>query len=194
MDKLEFIKDAINDTQSTIRAIDAKAGVLLTFLLLPIGVLGKVLYHYVNVYDTYNQMWRIALFLSPVIWALAIFSLVNAITAIDNPIKHIKKEDESNKSKPTGVFFSGGLFDLNFWDIFFNRGEHSVTSNRTISEQLALYPKDDSSEMQLELSCEHLKLVYIREMKFKRFNAALNLTKILFIIGSAIYIRSKFSF
>lgn len=183
--KTDFILAAVSDAQATIRSIDTKIGVLLAGLLLPFSSMGKIWNHLVNIASGSCPLISILIgiaFFS--LWTLTITSLIRAISAIDNPSKHIISSNEFK-----GVFYGGGYYQLGFIDAFFNRS--LIKADRDVTTQLTNYPATQGS-IDEELAFEHLKLIYIRDIKVHRLNCALEMASIWFILGVAIYVFSKF--
>ncbi|MDD5052501.1 MAG: hypothetical protein PHO27_07205 [Sulfuricurvum sp.] len=184
MEKIDFISVAINDTQSTIRAIDVKIGALLTGMLLPIASLGKIWGHLNHLSLAINQVIAIIagiLFFS--LWILAVLLLVRAISAIDSPTNHII---DSNQYK--GSFFGAYLYRFGWRDLILNRTKNKAI--KKVSQFLCDYP-DSADSIALELTFEHMKLIYIRDMKLFRLNIALKIGFAWLSLGIGIYIFSK---
>jgi hypothetical protein len=165
-DKISFITNAITDTQATIRAIDTKLGAITALSLLPFSVVGKI-WANIGQISTNTSPWlgcSLGL-LFFVVWFTSLFILIKTISAIDDPKIHIK---DVNQAK--GTFYSGGLFKFGYKDYFLCSS--SIESDRSVEEQLASYPNTEA-EIAKELSFEHLKLVYIRDIKSHRLRGAL---------------------
>ncbi len=185
-DKTEFILNAANDTQGTIRAIDVKVGALLTGLLIPITFLGRIWNHLIHLSETTSPVIAMTIgstFL--IMWLLAVLMLVRTLSAIDNPASHIHKPDDC-----IGSFYGGGLFTLGPLDTIFNR--KSIRSTKSLQEFLGEYPAS-TQEINRELAFEHLKLIYIRDIKLHRFKFALRLATIWLLLGLGAYLLSKYS-
>lgn len=183
--KIEFIEAAISDTQATIRATDVKVGVLLAGMLLPISSLGKIWNHFVHL-SSLSAPW-IAIIIGVIfflMWIIAIVSLVRTISAIDNPSAHIINSGDFN-----GSFYGGGLYRFNLPDAILNRA--IIKANKDVLKFSNEYPENENSII-LELTFEHMKLIYIREIKLYRLNIALITSSAWFIIGITVYAISKF--
>jgi hypothetical protein len=185
MDKINFLYAAIADTQATIRAIDVKVGAILVAILLPVQNFSRIFSHLNAIALPPSPMWSQALaVLFIVVWLAALIVLVKALAAIDNPAKHIV-----NSNSATGVFFAGGLYPLGILDAFFNR---SVIRASKKSDAFAGQLPSTLDEVVNELTFEHMKLVYIREIKLKRLYWGLRLSEIWLGLGIAIYLYSKY--
>jgi hypothetical protein len=182
--KSDFILSAIHDAQSTIKSIDVKVAVLLTGMLVPISSLGKVWNHLINISSLTSNFVAIligVLFL--LLWLTAIFSLVTTLSAIDNPANHVVNSSEYN-----GVYYGGGLYQFGWLDVLLNRAV--IKANKDVTSFSQTYP-DNESDIVSELSFEHMKLIYIRELKLHRFKSSLKIAFVWLIIGITIYIYSK---
>lgn len=179
--KIHFIAAAIQDCQATIRATDVKVGALLAGLLLPFSQISHIWNYLEKLAVLINtQVFTIVFFF---VWFVAIFSLVRTISAIDNPASHIVNE---NMCK--GTFYGAKLYKLCFLDSFFNR--NVVKANKDIISFTSIYPSLED-DIELELSFEHMKLIYIREIKLYRLKFALRLSVIWFVLGVCAFIYCK---
>jgi len=182
--KINFITNAISDTQSTIRAIDTKLGAIIAGSLLPFSVLGRIWAHIGEISKTISPYFGCTLgFLFFLIWITSIFLLIKTLSAIDNPSEHIKSNDH-----PKGKFYSGGMFKLGTRDYYFYNS--SIKSTETVKEQALNYPNEENEVIE-ELAFEHLKLIYIRDIKLHRLRGSLILCSIWFFLGVVILGFSK---
>lgn len=182
--KIDFIAAAINDTQSTIRATDVKVGVLLTGVLLPLSSLGSIWPNFVtlsSVFDPWVGLVTGLIFFF--LWLIVVITLVKTISAIDNPSAHIVN---SNDFK--GSFYGGGLYQFSFIDSLINRS--IIKANKDVLRIESEYP-DSKDAITTELSYEHMKLIYIREIKLFRLNFALKTSLLWLLTGISVYIVSK---
>lgn len=185
INKINFIYNTILDTQATIKAIDVKLGALIAGLLLPLSFLGRIWAHINNVSSSVSPFLGCTLGLVYfIVWFISIFLLIKTLSAIDNPTFHIKNDCQAN-----GVFYSGGLYSLKVHDLFGKR--KTLKSNINITDFISNYPENDSDIVK-ELSFEHMKLIYIRDIKLYRLKAALISIFIWVFIGFSIFIISKF--
>jgi hypothetical protein len=172
---------AIQDCQATIRATDVKVGALLAGLFLPFSQISQI-WKYLEQLSTLidcNAVTYIFFFL----WFLAICSLVRTISAIDNPANHIV-----NESTCKGTFYGGGLYRFGFLDSLLNR--EIIKADKDIANFAATYP-DTPDDIELELSFEHMKLIYIREIKMHRLDFSLKITTLWFIFGICAFLYLK---
>ncbi len=182
--KSDFILSSIQDAQATIRSIDVKVAALLTGLLVPISSLGKIWNHLVHISSLTSNILAVligVIFL--LFWLAAIVSLVRTLSAIDNPADHI-----INSSNYKGIFYGGGLFQFGWLDVLLNRSV--IKANKDVVTFSQAYP-DNEEEIISELSFEHMKLIYIREIKLHRFKSSLKIAFIWLILGMSIYLYSK---
>lgn len=182
----EFIKEAILDTQTTIRALDTKIGALLAALLIPFPFLGRIWSHVTYICTLEPKLLGQILFFSFFIaWALAILSLARGLSAIDNPAKHI-----INSNKQKGIFYGGGLFEFGIIDSVLNR--RIIKSSKDVKSHLAELPSSQE-EINEELAFEQMKLIYIRDIKIYRLKAGSNLAYLWLSLSASIFLISKFS-
>lgn len=114
-------------------------------------------------------------------WLVIVFILLAALSAIDNPSKHIA--DYSNQK---GLYFSGGLFKFNLWNLLFRTKNFSTKTVQDYKNEI----DDPILDISQELSYEHLKLIYIRDLKIFRLRYATGLIFILILIGSISFISA----
>lgn len=157
--KVLFMLAAVSDIQATIRAIDVKAGALLTALLLPLASLGKIWSHLTAISASFHDVVGIIFgFLFFLLWLCVLFILVKIISPLDNPSCHV-----TNTNSCTGIFYSGHLYGkvFSFADYFFNG--RNICASRSTSEFLEELPLSDDLLIK-ELAFEQMKLVYIRPL------------------------------
>ena len=163
--KADYLYASINDTQSTIRSIDVKAGFLFVLLFLPSSVIDKLpsVFPLPATLPCVIVAWIVA---AAVLWTLAIVALFRCVVAIDNPASHVQNPNAK------GSFYGGDLFALPLWHAFTTL---PVLSARDVDGEIALLPNDDQA-IERELVFEKMKLTYIRTAKIQRFAFAAWLT------------------
>lgn len=180
-ERSSYIIAAINDAQSTIRATDVKVGALLAGLLLPLNYLDDIWDYALSDYTPYWLGITVFVFIS--LWAIAVFVLVKTISAVDNPSNHISGSDIC-----IGSYYGGGMYNFKYLDALINRT--SSSSKKNLMDFSSEYP-NDHNEIHLELSFEHMKLIYIRDIKLYRLNIAIKVSILFVWTGIMIYIYSK---
>lgn len=182
--RTDFVYAAIQDTQATIRAIDVKVGILLVGLLAPFSNLGRIVAHTSHLVSTTDFIIGYGLSITFfALWALALTSLVMSVSAIDNPAAHI-----ASSSKFKGAFYGGGLYRLSIIDALLNRD--TVKAEMDFASFSKAIPTSDN-ETEEELIFEHMKLIYIREIKLVRLKFSYRFAICWFIFGLIIYGASK---
>ncbi len=161
----DFILSAIQDAQSTIRAIDIKMGFLFVVIFYPVLSLQKVM-ESVQKLVKGNDIYLITSILILLLWILSFYTLFKSITSISNPNNTIKG------NAPDSKYHNGGLYDFCFLDNFFN---YPIKTNVDFYEHVHNYPKDEPS-LNAQLIFEQMKLSYIRDIKIKRSSLCLKLT------------------
>ena len=182
--KITFIYTAINDCQSTIRAIYVKLGALLAGMLLPVASLDKIW----SVLDAFykqndNLFGKLTLILFFFLWFISVVILIRTFAAIDNPSRHISQSNDS-----IGSFFGGGQFQFAKRDVFFNR--QSVKSKYSVPVMICSYPESIVNLIN-ELTFEHLKLIYIRDIKLHRLKSGVLAAFLWSMLGISIYSATK---
>ncbi|MCG6038989.1 hypothetical protein MER72_16655 [Acinetobacter baumannii] len=172
MDKSSFLQSAIQDTQQNIRAVDFKIGALLAGCIVPFPQI-RTIYEFLN---SNGLWWQQGLaWLIFAIWLIAVLILLAALSAIDNPSKHI-----NDGYAQKGIYYGGGTFRFNLINGFFRT---DIRANQTVldySNDL----DDPNFPFTKELVFEHLKLIYIRDLKLYRLKFAVSLIACLIITGS----------
>lgn len=178
MNNLDFIHSAIQDTQQNIRAVDFKIGALLAGCIVPFPQIREIFK-----FLTVNEFWwqhAIAAIIF-VTWLVTVLILLSALSAIDNPSKHIT--DNANQK---GLYFGGGLFKFNLFNIFWRTKNFAIKSVQDYKNEI----EDTSLDISKELAYEHLKLIYIRDLKIFRLRHAIVLIFVLILIGSISFLSA----
>lgn len=182
--KITFLYAAIADAQGTIRATDPKIAALMVILSIPLTKLGSIYRDCHDLIRNENACVSYMAFLLTIIfgflWVLSYWSALRALNPVDNPTDHI------DGSKPTGVFYSGGLFQPGFWAASF---KCFTRSKQQIQHQLDQIP-NSSEDLVKELTFEHMKLVYIRTIKMKRLGYAFDFGRAWILIGGILWLAS----
>ena len=172
MDKSTFIQSAIQDTQQNIRAIDFKIGALLAGCIVPFPQI-RAIYDFLNL----NTIWyqQALAWLIFIIWLMAVLILLAALSAIDNPSKHI-----NDGYIQKGYYYGGGVFQFNLINGFVRTDIRASRTIQSYEDEL----NDQNFPFLRELIFEHLKLIYIRDLKLYRLKFSVTLIACLIIIGS----------
>ena len=183
--KIEFIYDSIHDIQSTIRAVDTKVATLLIVISIPLTNIGKIVNHLENLlFKGYRIFGWILVVVFVLSWILSLVAAVRAITAIDDPLKHI-----NNSSRFKGAYYGGKLYKMGFIDVFLNRD--ILKASKDVDGHYVDFPEQDI-DIAKELIFEQMKLAYIRDIKICRFNFSIQATYLWFSFGLIIYFCSRF--
>lgn len=182
MNKASYILAAINDSQAIIRATDTKAAALLAALIIPISSIDKIFSYFVKLSSCSLTLFLGSLF--TLFWLLAFYTVIKAISSIDNPSQHINDSDSAK-----GSFHLGGLFKLGERDLFTN--SNKLTSTKNLNIVMDDYPSDIVSIVK-ELSFEHMKLVYIREIKTHRLLASIKFSILALLVGLFVFLVVTF--
>lgn len=154
--RADFFLNAIQDTQETIRALDQKANSLLVLIALPLPVAAWLLTEVSKTYISHGSVpgWSALGFMcaAAATWTGSIVCLIRAILPRSNPSASVPIHDGAS-----GLWYSGDLFRKR--GLFANR-----VSCRSVQEQLNKCP-DSDEKLATELAFEHMKVVFIREVK-----------------------------
>ena len=171
MNSFDFLQSAIEDTQQNIRAIDFKIGALLAGCIVPFPQI-RTIYEFLISNDLWYQQALAWLIFS--IWLVAVLILLAALSAFGNPSKHI-----NDGYAQKGYYYGGGVFKFNLINGFIRT---DIRANRTVSSYVDELQENFS--FLDELAFEHLKLIYIRDLKLYRLKFSVALIACLIIIGS----------
>ena len=164
--------ESIKDIQGTIRAIDAKMGILLAALAFPIKDISD---QFIELHGSRLSPGSLILTAAVISYALAIFVTIATISGIGASHMHIQGAKKFN------TFYAGGLFKFKFLDSFFRRGE--VLSSMSVAEFASMVPTK-YAEMINGLSEEMISLAYIRDLKILRQRMAFMLAAIALLLGA----------
>ena len=174
--RIEFLYHAIDDTQSTIRAIDIKIGFLFVVIVLPMTKLSSIYSNCMLLIDCSCWYWLIVGAFA-VSWFLAVVTLFTSLVSISDPRKHIPDVSAN------GCFYDGGLFNFCLFDFFIN---FPVKSSKTMQDFIFALPCDDDAIVK-ELAFEKMKLVYIREIKIKRSSFCIKMMFLWIFLGGIVW-------
>lgn len=159
---LDFFKNAVADTQATIRAIDLKVSFLSAALLLPLAGWDKGWeFLFFCAAFPWTFAYFLALFVSIGCWALSLIQALLCLSSTIDPVDHMPPDI---KDRATGIFFRGGGAKFSGW---FDKPlpPQRYTWVDLVSETTA----------ENEYQFEHCKLCFIRDLKFRRQKRAYRL-------------------
>jgi hypothetical protein len=177
-----FLSTSIADVQGTIRHLDAKVNYLMVVLATPFLKLEAIYQKCLFLLNLPNP-WLVCTYAVLVSgfalsWALASWTSLQALAAIDNPEKRVSGD------RPGGIFYAATLFKLRFIDAFFNR---RVESEYESNAHLEAIP-ETQAEIQSELALEHMKLVFIRCIKLHRVRYAYLFCRAWIALGGVLWL------
>lgn len=170
-DLTRFVYESISDMQATIRSTDVKIGFQFLILCSPIPIADKILPAVQTVWSNRAQLgwWpEVDLLVAIVTWVLALWALSMSVAGISNPANKIVGEGTK------GTFFGAGLFQFGIIDAFFG---FRNKSERTVQEELT-HLQQAKDNLLMELVFDRMKLIYIRDIKLRRYRTGLFLTAI----------------
>ena len=163
--------ESIKDIQGTIRAVDAKIGILLAALAFP---LKDVAERYISVHSSGISVASAFFTLAIISYGIGILLSVLTLSGIGASHYHATGTEHFN------TFYAAGMFRLNFIDALFRRKE--VRSTMTVEKFVAEIPKT-CDRMLLDIAAEIMQLAYIRDLKILRQRYAFLFTGIAFLLG-----------
>jgi hypothetical protein len=181
----EFVVAAVAEAQATIRAIDVKVAALLVAALAPVPLLASIGECFSGIYKEWGGLLIGAtLIVFCVSWMLAIICYAMAIGAISSPSAHVR-----NAETRSGALYGPGIYKLSALDALINRS--GVKSNTEPTAHLLNMP-NTPDDIERELAFEHLKLIYIRDIKILRLRWGFRMSAISVGIGAAFYTVARY--
>lgn len=178
-----FLLASLQDIQTIIRALDAKLGILLTFLILPVTALDRIVVVGRNLATAVDVgpfaiILGLAAIAFVIAWAAALVAAFRGLRGTQNPDSRI------SGAPGLGTFYGPGMYDLHWYDAFRNR---PCMSMATVQEWSALLPQSRDALVG-ELAFEQMKLMYIRDIKLLRQSIAFSLTMAWLGVGTCLWI------
>ena len=170
--KLNFLYGSISDIQSTIRAVDVKAGFLFVVIFIPVGSLSDIVVVFKSM-SMLSQSFLALSLLVAALWVLSVYVLFKTVVAISNPADHVKG------TVPHGSFYGADQYSLKSIDYLFN---FPIKSNFSLSEEVAKLPGTENKLVE-ELVFEKMKIIYIRDIKIKRLSLCFRLVLSWLLLG-----------
>jgi hypothetical protein len=183
--RLDFLSAAVAEAQATIRALDVKLAALLVAALVPVPLLASIAECFAGIYKAWgNDFVGITLIVFCCAWSLSIVCFSLAIGAISSPAARVR-----SAASYTGSLFSPGLYRFTLLDALANRD--AVLSQLEPSAHLQRLPSAEA-EIESELSFEHLKLIYIRDIKLLRLRWGFRFAASASVIGAVLYAIGRY--
>ena len=177
----DFLVFAISDIQSTIRAIDAKVGILIVLTMTPVANLSKI-YLACEIFLSKsffcNSLNILVLSFFILTWIASFFCLIRVLFPKNNPKYRICR------NTPSGLFFLGNYFELDIFDCLFGTKK---TSSLTFHQHIERI-KEKSGNFIDELAFEQMKLAYILNSKLKLYRWGTALAVIWAALGGFIWL------
>ncbi len=155
----EFLYYAIQDSQGTIRAVDAKGVAALLVLVVPLSLTE----HLVKGLRTVASHSIPLGILLCGFWCVSLLLVLLTLGPTANPAERIRG------AKPKGAFYGGALYSLSAADF---TPWSKTTANMSYEEWTNALPGSPEA-IGAELAFEHMKIAYIRDVKLLRFRWAL---------------------
>lgn len=179
----EFAKAGLDDCQLTIRALDVKCGAVLLLLLAPLTSISRI-------FEALSRIpWHgVAIgggLIFFALWGLSLLSLMRGLAPLDNPAHHIR-----DHTGHVGTYYRGGLYSFGFWDALLNRS--IIMSSKNVASAVADLPNTDA-DVGSELTFEHMKLCYIRDVKIKLLKWGIWLAEAWLVWGTVVYLVARYA-
>ena len=173
--KIEFMYQAINDTQGTIRAIDVKLGFLFVVIFMPLTAVVEISKSISVLWES-NYHYGIIVILVALAWLLSVFFLflgLSPILAVNNHISTIQ-------SPVTEAFFSGGIPFIKRRDSI---SVKHIRASKTLKEYVESIPDSEDAIIN-ELAYEKMKISFIRNVKSIRTTMCTYATLVWLLFGT----------
>lgn len=181
----EFVIAAVTEAQLTIRALDVKLAALLIAALAPIPILAPIAECFSSFYLHWEN-WFVGGVIVVVCssWGLAILCYALAIGALSSPSQHV-----ALAGGVSGALYSPGIYKLSFIDALINRS--NVLSEVNVLTHLTNMPSTQIA-IDREMAYEHLKLIYIRDIKLLRLRWGFRLSGLALAIAAVVYVVARY--
>ncbi|AYX98577.1 hypothetical protein ACUTA3_18390 [Acinetobacter baumannii] len=182
--KETLLRESIQDTQATIRALDVKAGFLFVFLCVPFGTMDKITPAFTTLIKS-NNLFILLILSFFVLWGYALVILFSSIAPQNNPKDSIDFNGITNQ--PKGFLFGGyHLQKLGFFQLF--QAEATPKEKIKLLDEIN-FIKNLSEEAYLEeLNVERGKLITIRNLKTQRLNVCIKTIFIWLILSASLWV------
>jgi hypothetical protein len=164
MNRFEYLSESISDTRDTIRAIDVKLIGTLFLFAFPFTEVRLIASSFLKIYELSLLTGIGAIALASLSWLTGIIASLVGLVALENPADAV-----SNDSNAKGTYFGNGLYSFNFIRCFFPKHKIGIKKLSVWEAEL----RHSKSEIFTELAYEHMKLVFIRNLKIKRQRIAI---------------------
>jgi hypothetical protein len=150
-DIIDFLYQSINDTQSTIRALDTKIGFLFVITFIPITKLKETINSLLAA-QTLSPCHTLLIAIMVIFWSISFVSIFLGLTP------RVNKLEQNTDNTPNGSFYSIKIYEPS-----------------SINESIKKLPKNQDEIIE-ELSFERLKLGKIRRIKIKMIKICIHAT------------------
>lgn len=182
--KETLLRESIQDTQATIRALDVKAGFLFVFLCVPFGTMDKITPAFTTLIKS-NNLFILLILAFFILWGYALIILFSSIAPQNNPKDSIDFNGITNQ--PKGFLFGGyHLQKLGFFQLF--QAEATPKEKINLLDEIN-FIKNLSEEAYLEeLNVERGKLITIRNLKTQRLNVCIKTIFVWLILSASLWV------
>jgi len=182
--KETLLRESIQDTQATIRALDIKAGFLFVFLCVPFGTMDKITPAFTTLIKN-NNLFILLIFIFFIVWGYALIVLFSSIAPQNNPQDSIDFNGIANQ--PKGFLFGGYyLQKLGFFQLF--QPSAIPKEKIKISNEIEFIKKLDENSYLEELHIERGKLITIRNLKTQRLIVCIRTIFLWLILSASLWV------
>lgn len=174
-ESIKLLHQSIQDTQSTIRAIDVKSGFIFLVIAQPLWNL-KSIACFFHPFVPFSFSWWVGIF-TALIWTLSLILLLKTLIPISKAQKNITEGAEI-----PDCFFVGNQFTLTTMDLFINCYISSKSNPAHLLETIK------RADVELVLANEKLILCYIRDIKIKRINMCIICVSLWILMSATLYL------
>lgn len=172
--KLNFLYNAIQDTQETIRFTDAKSGTIFVLGTAFITAIVTLVDKYINLFNNQIGISRWILIIGALLFGVCLFvSLYLSLKSINpsnNPNEHIEFGDVDCEVK-VNYYLTGLNPSMRFRDYICECKDSKFSTS--VEQYFNSISKVGFEDLLLSLTYEFIKLSYIKEKKYKRTQCAL---------------------
>ena len=186
--KLNFLYNAIQDTQETIKFTDTKSGAIAVLGSAFVTAIVTLVDKYINLFNNQTDISKLILIAGSAFFGICLFiSLYLSIKSINpsnNPNKHVEFGDVDCEVD-VNYYLTGLTPKMRFRDYIWECKDSKFSTS--VEQYYDSISKVDSEGLLLSLTYEFIKLSYIKEKKYKRTQCALKwLAACLFTTGFTI--------
>lgn len=184
--KIEFMYQAINDTQGTIRAIDIKLGFLFVVIFMPLSAVTSICCASEKLWNM-SGLCDLLCCATGFLWIMSVIFLFLGLL----PIQNIKSRFCGQSNFASDSYYDGGAPLVRIFEsisIYIFR----IRFSKTLDEYIDSLPNSES-EIIATLAYEKMKISFVRNIKLSRAAACTYFTLAWLSLGSFLTIIYSFN-